>query len=83
MRMSYLDDFRDEDWVIDPSSITSDLDLEQVLTDMVDRLLTDERHEITKQVALKLIVRGAMELARRTDQPLGQCLDTSMIWYYG
>lgn len=80
--MSYLDD-PDHDWNIDPVAQCSFLDLDQVIADLIDRDRTSTRPQLTKDVGLALIVRGALELARRTDAPLEQCLETSMIWYYG
>lgn len=80
--MTYLDD-PDHDWSIDPASTTSNLDLEQTITDLLDRIADDTRSRQSRDMALRLIISGALELSRRTDAPLAQCLDTSMIWYYG
>lgn len=80
--MTYLED-PTHDWSIDPVAQCSFLDFDQVITDLNDRIhssLFDPPHQRTE---LELIVRGAMELARRTEAPLAQCLETSMIWYYG
>jgi hypothetical protein len=81
--MTYLDNIREGGhWEIDPHSQCSDLSLDSVLDDLNHRL-AEEPLPLRREVTLKLIIEGAMELARRTDAPLAQCLDTSMIWLYG
>lgn len=81
--MTYLDD-PDHDWSIDPSSEVNDLDLDQVISDLKHRLACPcLTCTLGNEMALELILKGALELARRTDAPLARCLDTSMIWYYG
>jgi hypothetical protein len=78
--MSYLDDL--VDWKIDPVAEMSDLNFDQVVTDLLD-LVSHARTAAESDTALRLVITGAMELARRTDAPLSQCLETSIIWYYG
>lgn len=78
---NYLDEV---DWKIDDAAQVNDLDLDQVITDLVHRVQCPCRTcQNDKETMLRLVITGALELARRTEAPLSQCLDTSMIWYFG
>lgn len=80
--MTYLDD-PDHDWSIDPAASIGDLDLDQVISDLFDRLNSSTFPTPHRQTEFSLILKGALELSRRSPAPLAQCLETSMIWYYG
>lgn len=78
--MSYLDD-ADHDWSLDPGALTPDpIAGFPDWLDLMDELF----HRKPPVEAMELIFKGYFGLRERhPDAPPVQCLETSMIWYYG
>lgn len=70
---SYLDD-PDHTWELDPISLVETRDLEQLMEELHER----------QWDGIGLILQGYAGLKQRLPTATdAQCLDTSMIWYYG
>lgn len=72
--MSYLDGLTEEEWVLDPISIELPRSLEALMDELAGR----------NWDGIELILRGYAGLRQRLPSATdAQCLDTSMVWYFG
>lgn len=77
-RPTYLDD-PDHVWDLDPSTTSWDRGAVEVLDELLDRCDTLTDRDIA------LIVRGAVGLRKRlgAEATSAECVDTSLVWYFG
>lgn len=73
---TYLDD-PDHMWVIDPAAVEAD-DVEAV-----QRLGADIRSTTLSYADKKLIIDGVIGLLARKAGTVGECVRTSLIWFFG
>jgi len=78
--MSYLDD-PDHVWEVDPSVKADPRTMTGLFMELTTRSVS-EGDEFSP--AWEMIILGAAELKKRhPEATVAECLDTSMIWYYG